>query len=671
MDTDGPLRRLAFARPGMRLISHREVVLPLFSLTLDVVIQEQKPLAPIEEFILRAIQAGIDSLDSIREFLGLERELVEAATYDLWQRDDVDLVAGRARLTGTGKAVLDDAVARAPVRREVTVEFDRMLFAVTGPVVSRRLKPFHVNQQGLDELPLPRGQRRRPRIEDLDIESVADAVKRSLKASGLTTEVLALRGVVRTDRIYEEALILIYESDDGVDMNVAVAVDGRLSQPHEEALGAAGGIERIGIDLAALRASRPELTELAPDELVAHVADDASVLELEREVDSLRRQGSPTGVNEESPQDDARQTDSALVEAQARLDAIPVRRLRMHDHAPLLRRAVSAAKMRLLIISPWISPAVVDDGFMSELRGTARRGVPIHIGYGIGGSVPQQRPRDPVAERRLRSLMNEYSNVILTELGDTHAKVLIFDDVYVSTSFNWLSFRGDPERTYRQEEGLLVRVPELVDYYYEDHRGRIEDPAGHASAPLPAISDTFFNRDWATPSLDPIRAEIDDAIASGESTLVEFKSTGMWDLETKQRSPQIEWAIVKTIAAFMNSAGGTLLVGINDEGEVVGIEQDFAFLRKRDTDGWGLWLNDIVGACLGRPELAGVDVRIAEIGGRAVARVKVAPWDRPVFATPRKGEKRPQFLVRLNNSTHELHGPDAYDYQQKRWGKRP
>jgi hypothetical protein len=58
---------------------------------------------------------------------------------------------------------------------------------------------------------------------------------------------------------------------------------------------------------------------------------------------------------------------------------------------------------------------------------------------------------------------------------DTHAKVLIWDDTWVSSSFNWLSFRGDPSKTFRQEEGILVRIPEKVAATYADYARQIEE----------------------------------------------------------------------------------------------------------------------------------------------------------------------------------------------------
>lgn len=156
-------------------------------------------------------------------------------------------------------------------------------------------------------------------------------------------------------------------------------------------------------------------------------------------------------------------------------------------------------------------------------------------------------------------------------------------------------------------------------------------------------------------------------IDAGESRIVEFKSTGMLNLHTGLKDPAIEWSVVKTIAGFMNSHGGTLLVGVADDGSLVGIERDYSFLKKQDRDGWELWMTDRISSCLGKVAAADLEIEICDLEGVAVARVDVGTSPTPVFATPLKGEKRPTFLVRLNNSTQELTGQDAHDFQRKRW----
>jgi phosphatidylserine/phosphatidylglycerophosphate/cardiolipin synthase-like enzyme len=120
---------------------------------------------------------------------------------------------------------------------------------------------------------------------------------------------------------------------------------------------------------------------------------------------------------------------------------------------------------------------VVDDEFLALLRSALERGVQVLIGYGLG-DVDRMPERDIRALDRLRSLEPEFANLTLSELGDTHAKVLVVDERFVVvTSFNWLSFRGDPDKPFRDERGLLVTDSAIVEQLFSDFAGRIRPPA--------------------------------------------------------------------------------------------------------------------------------------------------------------------------------------------------
>ena len=161
--------------------------------------------------------------------------------------------------------------------------------------------------------------------------------------------------------------------------------------------------------------------------------------------------------------------------------------------------------------------------------------------------------------------------------------------------------------------------------------------------------------------------EVRRVIAAGESKVVEFKSTARKNLKTGEKDPAIEYAVLKSVAGFMNTHGGTLLVGVADEGAVVGIEEDYPFLGKKNADGWELWLTDVLASWLGKAAATDVTLDYAVLDGRTVARIVVGPAAQPVFLTQPKGEKKGVFLVRVNSSTRELAGADAFAYQQKRW----
>ena len=164
----------------------------------------------------------------------------------------------------------------------------------------------------------------------------------------------------------------------------------------------------------------------------------------------------------------------------------------------------------------------------------------------------------------------------------------------------------------------------------------------------------------------PEEPDVRQLVRNGESVVVEFKSTARRNLHTGASDPAISWAVIKTLAAFMNTHGGTLLVGIDDAGGAVGIEKDYEFVKGRDRDGWELWLTAVVKTALGPNAATDLQVRFCTIDDSTVARIDVRPGVKPVFAT-RKNQPREVFFVRLHNSTEELSGQALLDYRRKHW----
>ena len=157
--------------------------------------------------------------------------------------------------------------------------------------------------------------------------------------------------------------------------------------------------------------------------------------------------------------------------AQERL-SYPVSTLGTFEHKLFIDHVRRDTRSRLLIISPWVSGAVVTPRFIDDLSRLARRGVLIRIGFGIDLELSRER-RDREAERLLMNLNERFENVVVGRLGNTHAKVLISDYQMVISSFNWLSFRGDPRSTFRQEEGILTSIKPVIDSSFDKYSKQI------------------------------------------------------------------------------------------------------------------------------------------------------------------------------------------------------
>jgi predicted HTH transcriptional regulator len=73
-----------------------------------------------------------------------------------------------------------------------------------------------------------------------------------------------------------------------------------------------------------------------------------------------------------------------------------------------------------------------------------------------------------------------------------------------------------------------------------------------------------------------------DRIKKRESSAIELKSSFRYDVRNRKPNPKMEKIIAKTISAFMNSEGGTLLIGVDDENNVIGLQDDYETLKKTE-----------------------------------------------------------------------------------------
>ncbi|MFG1918259.1 DUF262 domain-containing protein [Micromonospora sp. NPDC048898] len=162
----------------------------------------------------------------------------------------------------------------------------------------------------------------------------------------------------------------------------------------------------------------------------------------------------------------------------------------------------------------------------------------------------------------------------------------------------------------------------------------------------------------------------EDLIAAGESQTTEFKSSGRWNIHTQQHDPRLGQILVKAVCGFLNAEGGVLLIGVEDDGRVLGIESDFATLgTKQNADGYELFLRQLLDHNLSASTAPTVRIRFPHVEGKMICQVSVAASGRPIFARPAKGgADASDFWVRVGNATKQLHGDDLIKYQAEHWG---
>ena len=149
---------------------------------------------------------------------------------------------------------------------------------------------------------------------------------------------------------------------------------------------------------------------------------------------------------------------------------------------------------------------------------------------------------------------------------------------------------------------------------------------------------------------------LEDVIRSGEGDSLEFKSTLRWDLRKGKTGQHIERACLRTISAFLNSRGGTLLIGIRDNGSVEGIESD----RLDTDDRWLLHLWTLIRTCFGKDFSPYIRSRLEKIQGKTVCRVECMRSPRPVFLKQPGFEE--EFCIRVGPGNAVLAVSEALHY---------
>lgn len=493
------IEKAAYARPGYVLAAFKEAALPVYVVTARVITLEKKPLSPIEEGCLRSVEAGLSHPEEICQFLGLPSQLIKSILAGLNSRELINYVrpvgnqCAQVLLTDKGRTVLAHLKTVEPEERLVRITFDPLLKKVVFIPTSGLFRPKEVKDRGWLEIPLC-GEKR-PEIEDIPLTDIDKVVQRLPRAMDEMRELLAVRRIERRELQFTPAAALYYRSNDGKDVQIGFYREDGFSVAHETAFSSLGGPELIG----ALHVLQPpEIPVLAGQLSQEQAAASLAVVDdLERKIAAVETAASEArGQEQAAPMAEASKKDAE--EAKSRLRAMTQRPVRCHEHPRLLLDAITKTKERLLIISPWITHHVVNDMFVRSLEALLRNGVAVHIGYGLtdedgGRGNDKAKQKEPItypAQKEFDALKKRYDNLTLKFVGNTHRKMLVSDDRFaVVTSFNWLSFKGDPRSKARDEFGILVSEPIMLEAIFNDGRKLIDEGYDH-----PTVARTFSTR---------------------------------------------------------------------------------------------------------------------------------------------------------------------------------
>lgn len=161
-----------------------------------------------------------------------------------------------------------------------------------------------------------------------------------------------------------------------------------------------------------------------------------------------------------------------------------------------------------------------------------------------------------------------------------------------------------------------------------------------------------------------VPSPIAQLIAEGENERAEFKETLRWDVVLGEPNKKLEDVVLKTLAGFANRSGGTLLIGVADNGSVPGLAHDFACLGG-NRDKMELHLTNLLSRHFGSAfRAARIRVTFPQHEGIEVCRVDLEKSSTPIFVSTadRGGSMAERFFVRSGNSTQELTPSQTANY---------
>lgn len=159
-----------------------------------------------------------------------------------------------------------------------------------------------------------------------------------------------------------------------------------------------------------------------------------------------------------------------------------------------------------------------------------------------------------------------------------------------------------------------------------------------------------------------------DLISQEESKTLEFKSSFSWCMKEKTKKKHLETVILKSVSSLANTDGGVLLIGVADNGDIVGLDGDYSLTQKKQNrDGFELRLSDkLIHAFTATVCNSLIDIQFHEMeSSKEICSVSVKRSQKPLFVKGESGGNSNAY-IRVGNSTRLLPSEELIDYFSNR-----
>lgn len=164
-----------------------------------------------------------------------------------------------------------------------------------------------------------------------------------------------------------------------------------------------------------------------------------------------------------------------------------------------------------------------------------------------------------------------------------------------------------------------------------------------------------------------VEPRIEDIIKDGESYYLELKSSMIWNYKTQLSDKALVHSILKNISAFMNSEGGTIIVGVSDDLEILGLEKDFKSLgEKKNWDVWNRHLVNMINTYIGKEFHQFISIDPIKQDSKIVALLRIKKGSRESYIEDSQ-KKSSEFFIRAGTTVQPLNTRQASEYIKDHW----
>lgn len=415
------------------LLTIQPFLYPYYRVEMKCTVREYSSLPLADEYLLKAIDNGIDDVEKLKHFMGLEAVVFDDIFAHLHfqgliQKNPI------LHVTETGKETLTTLEQSKCLFEEVYAFID----GVTGKIIIKG--NFH-NSKADNTVEKIKPLIKYPRTENLEsfytvkenitlYKALFDSLKNFFSkgkpdkknSESSEKELLQITEILdQARKINQKIWVLFFRHHEQGDDRILVLEDDlQINYGMTEFIN-----EQEGKGTKVISLSKPKNEKISPENKI-----NRQKIETINDIDKL-----PNGTT-----------------------------ISTYKHPIVLEKTLKEATSQIFINSPWITQQVIDARFKTHLENALTRQVHVTIIYGMGGDKMSKSDIDPNTEKYFDKLKKRYpEHMFIKETKGNHAKVVICDDKFmVVTSFNWLSFKGDKSRPLRTEYGTIIKNPEEI-----------------------------------------------------------------------------------------------------------------------------------------------------------------------------------------------------------------